>query len=464
MRRATASHLFIAFAWAAMPAGAHAAPASVVELPDDPAATTPPPAVHALPIRSQLDDLAVRPDGTIIVATESNATYSSRPPRPSATAVRFGPADLQLPTLVLQRPASSLQTTQTAVTVTGAVTAWASGRKPAVAWVQETADDGTASPPQQLSSPGRSAWPIEAASGGGTTAVAFIEDAAGARRGQTLHIAVRAAGSASYRAVAVPRRAAMRDFYEARMAFGASGDGALLGWSNERRAASLWRIAPDGTVGPEMVVPLGRPGYVDALLAVGDDGTIAATFGIDRPGRDEVLIVQSTPAATTLAPPYRVMASPGTSLSTQGVGLAVSPSGGVLASFGAGDGSQVLVEGHGRSLRRTDLPYVDGGSTVVAWMPDGTPVAVFEQQDTSTGPAQLVAVRGRAEGGFHRPTPIAAGLTPAASVDAVRAPSRALVEPARLRALAPAADGSAVLAWTTYDGRRERLFVARISP
>ncbi len=412
------------------------------------------PEVTPIRIRNDLDDLAVRPDGTIVVATTSNSSYTNRPPRPAASVVRFGPLGVQLPSLRLIDPAARAYTTQAAVTGSGALVAWSTRGKVPVAYLSEMSDDGVATAPQRLSKPGRSGWAADAASGGGAASVLFMERRAGRRSTNTLRLAYRAPAATAFTTVTVSARRLLRDFTRYRLVIGAAGDGAIVAWSNERYASSLWRISRDGTVGPEIPVRLKGKGYVDVALAVGGDGTIGATFGVmDDPAPDQVVVAQIPPGSSTLAPLVRITSGGGSSLSTQGVGLAVSPAGRLLVSCEDRGGSQVILEGSGRAFTQTYVPYVSGGSAMAAWMPDGSAVVVVESEDPTEypSPIRLFSIRHAPGAAFGAPRQIGPELSAGAELFS-------------FLALAPAADGSAVLAWEAYDGRRQNLSVARITP
>ncbi|MDQ8043070.1 MAG: hypothetical protein REI11_00575 [Patulibacter sp.] len=441
----------------ALPGTAGAADAAVKTVVDTGTAeqVTSVPRVTPIPIRNDFDDLAVRPDGALVVATDANATYTKRRPRPAAAAVRFGPLGVQLPTLSLVAPAARAVTTQSAVTPTGAVVAWAVGEKHPIAWTSEVSDAGVASAPVQLSAAGRIGWPIDVAAGsGGAVGVLYGEAAPDARNLDSYQLAYRASGASTSSTSSVPFAGDRSAFYEFRVALGAAGDGAIAAWSNERHAASLWRIARDGTVGPEIPVRLSRHSYVDVMLAVGGDGTIGATFGesLDRaPSR--VTLAQVAPGANTLGPLVRLTASDGASLWTQGVGLAVGSTGRLLASVEDSGGAQVILEGSGASFTKTLVPYVHDGSSAAAWMPDGSAVVVLQSDDPTAYPAttHLFSIRHAPGAAFGAPRQIGPQL-----VKGGRSFS--------LRSLVPAPDGTAVLAWDAYDGHRERLAVARITP
>ncbi|MDO9352541.1 MAG: hypothetical protein Q7T55_02535 [Solirubrobacteraceae bacterium] len=425
------------------------------------------PDVTPIKIRSDLDDLAVRPDGTIVVATESNSRYTRKPRKPAASAVRLGPL-AQLPSLRLVTKADKPYTTQATVTQTGAAVAWTTDGKASPVLVRETADDGTSTAQQQLSAPGRSAWPVDAASGGGAVSILYTERAPAAKKSDALRLAYRAPGATSFSSVDVPIGRILKDFWQAQLVVGPSGDGAIAIWSHDRDAASLWRIGRDGTVGPELAVPIRTQGWIDGKVAVAEDGTIAAAFGTSDAGNSDQVVIAQVPAGSNrLAPVYRLEASEGSSLATQGLGLAVSPNGRLLVSLEDTGGSQVIVEGSGTSLKKTYLPYTSGPSTATAWMPDGSAVVVFEAYDSVEERSQLVSIRHEPGAEFGEPTPIGQALTPRSQSskvpDASSAPSSASV---RLLALVPAADRQAVLTWQVASdhGGHPRLFVARVKP
>jgi hypothetical protein len=431
--------------------------------PDRPDEDAVAPAMTTFKLRSSLDDLAVRPDGTIAVATQTNSNEA----RPTATVVRFGPL-AQLPTLRLFGPNPAAATTQAAITATGGVVAWTMDGKGSPVTVGETSDDGIAAAPQQLSTPGLSAWPHDTASGGGATAVLYSEGKPATEGLGALQLAYRAPGAVTFASTQVPIRSRLRDFWESKLVVGPSGDGAIAVWSNERHAASLWRVRRDGTVSPELPIALKSKGWIDVKVAVGADGTIAAAFGMHDDRRaDQVVLAQMPAGSSTSAALSRVKASAGSSLATQDMGLAVSPNGRLLFSIEDAGGAQVIVEGSGKALRTISTPYTAGSPTATAWLPDGTAVVVFE---TEAGIAcedrQLVSLRREAGTEVWKTRLIGPAITPAAKPSKSTGPRRPSGTAwVRNLSLVPAADGSAALAWEVWPDRgRVSAAVARVTP